>query len=67
MDMSLANQALPSEYLIVRRSEMKREVYLPPEEADGEIASLKLNGLDLEMDVLTPEQECYPSSLTRGT
>ena len=67
MDMSFANQALASEYLLIRRDELKNEVYRIPEDIDGEIAALKLKGMGIEIDVLTPEQERYLSSWTMGT
>ncbi len=67
MDMSFANQALASEYLLSKRGELGREVYRIPEDIDREIASLKLKGMGVEIDVLTPEQERYLSSWTMGT
>jgi len=67
MDMSFANQALASEYLLVRKGELARKVYRIPEEIDKEIASLKLKGMGIEIDVLTDEQQRYLSSWTMGT
>jgi len=67
MDMSFANQALASEYLLEQGGGLDRDVYRIPEEIDEEIASLKLAGMGIEIDVLTPEQERYLSSWTMGT
>jgi len=67
MDMSFANQALASEYLLVKGGELKRQVYRIPEAIDREIATLKLKGMGIEIDELTPEQVRYLSSWTMGT
>jgi adenosylhomocysteinase len=67
MDMSFANQALASEYLLEKRGELERRVYRVPEAIDREIATLKLSGMGVEIDELTPEQEEYLSSWTLGT
>lgn len=67
MDMSFANQALASEYLLKRRGELAREVYRIPEKIDQEIASLKLKAMGVAIDELTPEQVKYLSSWTMGT
>jgi adenosylhomocysteinase len=67
MDMSFANQALAAEYLLEMKGQLERRVYRIPEEVDREIAALKLRGMGLEIDVLTPEQEEYLSSWHLGT
>lgn len=67
MDMSFVNQELASEYLLSNRGQLNREVYRIPEGIDREIVSLKLKGMGIEIDVLTPEQERYLSSWTMGT
>jgi adenosylhomocysteinase len=67
MDMSFANQALASEYLLMRRGSLGRRVYRIPEEIDREIASLKLAAMGITIDELTPEQVRYLSSWTMGT
>jgi adenosylhomocysteinase len=67
MDMSFANQALASEYLLVKGDELKRQVYRIPEDIDREIAALKLKAMGIEIDELTPEQVEYLSSWTMGT
>jgi adenosylhomocysteinase len=68
MDMSFANQALAAEYLLDREREgLDRKVYRVPEAIDREIARLKLEAMDISLDVLTPEQERYLASWDLGT
>jgi adenosylhomocysteinase len=67
MDMSFANQALASEYLLTTQGSLDRKVYRVPPEIDREIASLKLAGMGVEIDTLTPEQEAYLGSWHLGT
>ncbi len=67
MDMSFANQALASEYLLEKQGRLERKVYRIPENIDREIATLKLAGMGVKIDELTPEQEKYLSSWTLGT
>ena len=68
MDMSFANQALAAEYLLEQGGEkLERRVYRVPEAIDREIARLKLEAMDISLDVLTPEQERYLASWDLGT
>jgi adenosylhomocysteinase len=67
MDMSFANQALASEYLVKKRGELERKVYSIPEEMDIEIARMKLDTLGISIDELTEEQKKYLSSWEVGT
>ena len=67
MDMSFANQALASEYLLEREGELERRVYRIPEDIDEEIASLKLRSMGIDVDELTAEQKEYLASWTMGT
>jgi len=67
MDMSFANQALGAEYMLKNASEMKPGVYTIPYEVDQEIASLKLQGMGIDIDVLTPEQDRYLNQWEDGT
>jgi adenosylhomocysteinase len=67
MDMSFANQALSAEYLVENSTDMDHDVHSVPHEIDEEIASLKLNALDVEIDELTEEQEEYMDSWQFGT
>ena len=67
MDMSFANQALAAEYLLKHSGEMSGDVYDMPEDLDREIAALKLNAMDVQIDTLTAEQESYLNEWTLGT
>jgi len=67
MDMSFANQALCSEYLVHHGHELGRQVYSVPQEIDLQVARLKLAAMGIEIDVLTPEQRAYLSSWESGT
>jgi adenosylhomocysteinase len=67
MDMSFANQALSVEWLVQRVSELGAQVYPVPEAIDHEVARLKLQGMGIEIDALTLEQEEYLRSWEQGT
>jgi adenosylhomocysteinase len=67
MDMSFANQALAAAYLVREGGELENRVYRVPEEIDREIARLKLEAMDIEIDRLTAEQERYLTSWEGGT
>ena len=67
MDMSFANQALGSEYMLAHAKEMQPRVYTLPPELDKEIASLKLHAMGMRIDTLTPEQDKYLNSWESGT
>ncbi len=67
MDMSFANQSLCAEYMLEHADELERTVYNVPQEIDEHIAELKLEAMDIEIDVLTPEQEKYLASWEIGT
>ncbi len=67
MDMSFANQALSAEYFLKNRDSLEKKVYNVPEEIDREIARLKLNSMNVKLDVLTPEQVKYLNSWEEGT
>ncbi|HWG59588.1 MAG TPA: adenosylhomocysteinase [Candidatus Acidoferrales bacterium] len=67
MDMSFANQALASEYLVKHSSELKNQVYPVPEPIDRQIARLKLDSMGILVDKLTPDQEEYLASWDEGT
>ncbi|NPA54386.1 MAG: adenosylhomocysteinase [Aquificae bacterium] len=67
MDMSFANQALSAEYLVKNHDKLEPKVYKVPDELDFEVAKLKLNALNIQIDKLTPEQEKYLSSWEHGT
>ena len=67
MDMSFANQALASEYMIKNASQLKAQVYSVPEAIDRQIAKLKLESMGIQVDKLTPDQEQYLASWSEGT
>ena len=67
MDMSFANQALASEYLLKHHKELERQVYPVPEAIDRQIAKLKLESMGVQIDKLTPDQEHYLTSWSEGT
>jgi adenosylhomocysteinase len=67
MDMSFANQALASEYVVANASSLERKVYPVPAEIDDEIARLKLETMGIEIDKLTDEQAKYLASWDEGT
>ncbi len=67
MDMSFANQALASEYLVKRGGALSKEVHRLPQAIDDEIARLKLESMGIQIDTLTAEQEHYLASWELGT
>jgi adenosylhomocysteinase len=67
MDMSFANQALAAEFLVTRGEGLEPRVYDVPDEIDREIARLKLETMDIEIDRLTEEQARYLASWEEGT
>jgi adenosylhomocysteinase len=67
MDMSFANQALSAEYVVKNAKKLKKDVYPVPAEIDSEIARLKLNGMGINIDTLSKEQQKYLASWEMGT
>lgn len=67
MDMSFANQALSTEFLVKNQGKLEHRVHVLPEEVDQEIAGLKLRALGISIDTLTPEMVEYMSSWETGT
>src|SRR5215472_13661694 len=67
MDMSFANQALGSEYMLAHAKELQPRVYTLPAELDRQIARLKLHAMGIRIDTLSPEQEKYLNSWESGT
>ena len=67
MDMSFANQALCSEFMVKNAKKLEKKVYGVPEKIDKEIARLKLKAMDISIDTLTPEQKKYLQSWEMGT
>jgi len=67
MDMSFANQALCLEYIVKNEERLEIKVYPVPEEIDKQVARLKLESMNIDIDTLTSEQEKYLSSWEEGT
>lgn len=67
MDMSFANQALCTEYLVTHAATLKKQVYRVPAVIDRDIARLKLASMGVDIDTLTDEQEKYLHSWEMGT
>ena len=66
MDMSFANQSLVAEWLW-KGEKLEPKVYDVPRHIDETVARLKLDGMGIEIDVLTEEQERYLTSWKEGT
>ena len=67
MDMSFANQALSLEYMMKNYKNLEKKVYSVPEDIDKEIARLKLEAMNVNIDKLTDEQVKYLGSWEEGT
>jgi adenosylhomocysteinase len=67
MDMSFANQALCTEYMVKHAKEMENKVYSVPQIIDSEIARIKLEAMGVNIDKLTAEQTEYLNSWQHGT
>ena len=67
MDMSFANQALGTEWLVANESTLDKQVHELPDSIDEEIARLKLQAMGIGIDTLTEEQRLYLSSWQAGT
>jgi adenosylhomocysteinase len=67
MDMSFANQALATEYLVKNKGKLQPGIHSIPQELDKEIARLKLQAMGIGIDSLTPDQVAYINSWTSGT
>jgi adenosylhomocysteinase len=67
MDMSFANHALCSEYMVKMGKTLVPKVYSVPKEIDWEIGRLKLLSMGITIDTLTAEQKKYLESWKSGT
>ncbi len=67
MDMSFANQALMSEWLVQKKGTLGKQVYDIPSEIDEHISKLKLATMNVTIDTLTAEQTKYLSGWEMGT
>ncbi len=66
MDMSFANQALCSKFLVENRN-LESRVHEVPQNIDGRVAKLKLESMGISIDNLTDEQKNYLQSWQEGT
>ena len=67
MDMSFAGQALTSEWVVENKGKLEVKVYKVPQEIDNIVATLKLESMDKNIDILTEEQKKYLASWEIGT
>lgn len=67
MDMSFANQALGTEFMLRNAASLQNQVYTIPADVDAEIARLKLEAMGIKIDVLTDAQETYLNQWQEGT
>lgn len=67
MDMSFANQALACEHLVKNKGKLEPGLHSIPADIDSEIARLKLEAMEINLDTLTDEQVEYINSWTSGT
>jgi adenosylhomocysteinase len=67
MDMSFSNQALGVEYLVQNYGKLPNNMLTLPYELDYKIAQLKLEGLGIGIDAMTPAMEVYMASWSEGT
>jgi adenosylhomocysteinase len=67
MDMSFANQALCAKYMVEKHGHLAVGVHSVPEDIDKEVARLKLESMNVDIDTLTPEQAKYLASWDEGT
>jgi len=67
MDMSFANQALSSEWVVRHHKSLEKKVYRVPLDIDREIARIKLKSMGSEIDVLSKDQQKYLAAWEVGT
>ncbi|TLX91347.1 MAG: adenosylhomocysteinase, partial [Thaumarchaeota archaeon] len=67
MDMSFANQLLSSIKLIQSKGSLSPVVYEIERSQDQEIARAKLESMDINIDILTEEQNTYLTGFSEGT
>ncbi len=67
MDLSFADQALCSHYLLNTEHNLSPGVYDVPSEIDERIAQLKLEALGIRLDTLNEDQRAYQNAWRHGT
>lgn len=67
MDLSFADQALCTRYLLQEYEHLTPDVHDVPAEIDERVAALKLRALGIELDSLNEQQQAYARSWQSGT
>ncbi len=67
MDLSFADQALCTDYLLSTQHQLVPGIYDVPSDIDERVAQLKLQALGVHLDTLSAEQIAYQSSWQYGT
>ncbi|HEY5652596.1 MAG TPA: adenosylhomocysteinase [Acidimicrobiia bacterium] len=67
MDLSFANQALATEWLLASADGLQPRVYRLPESLDADVAAIALEAMGGHLESLTAEQQVYLASWERGT
>jgi adenosylhomocysteinase len=67
MDMSFADQALATEWLVKNQASLEAKVYNIPSELDLGVAKLKLSTLGIAIDSLSERQDEYNNAWQEGT
>jgi adenosylhomocysteinase len=67
MDLSFADQALCTRYLLQHYQQLEADVYDVPADIDESVAQLKLQALGIELDYLNARQVAYAHSWELGT
>lgn len=67
MDMSFATQALTAEWIVKQRRKLAIAVHDVPKAIEAQVAQLKLQAMNIQIDHLTPEQKRYLASSGEGT
>jgi adenosylhomocysteinase len=67
MDLSFADQALSTRYLVQNYQNLAPAVYDVPSEIDERVAQLKLKALGIQLDTLNAEQYTYQHAWQFGT
>ncbi|HEX7734093.1 MAG TPA: adenosylhomocysteinase [Ktedonobacteraceae bacterium] len=67
MNLSFADQALCTRYLLQQAQQLPPAVYDVPPDIDERVAALKLQALRVNLDALNDEQRAYQHSWKLGT
>ena len=67
MDLSFADQALSTRYLLQKSQQLAPMVYSVPPDIDERVAALKLRALGIQLDTLNDNQRAYQHTWKSGT